>query len=382
MASVGIRRKYWRFIDFATRRIQRMVVAQMNKINSWYLQPDITAEIYTRFICRLSTNPAITMTDVSNNPMIQWAPSSLSTNTSITARDVLDHPEIRWNLDHLAMNPNMSVCDIITISRTMQRPINMFYLSQNRSISINDVLNNPELDWDFEMLSGNPAIKFRDVLNNSTLQWNYTALSRNPSVTMQHVLDHPSIPWDIYWLSHNPSITLQNVIDHYALRWDITQFSCNRSLTFTDVCTHTYMKWHFPRVELCATMNMDNIRDILMNIDVRYVHAWPWIPYTIYNLSCNPSVSLNDMLSNPDIEWDTTALAGKTDYHRYVQHMHNRYPDIVIAMVPLRLPVYVILWILDTCDEYFMFECLYELTKIRMIESVMRRYNRTHTLSC
>jgi hypothetical protein len=80
---------------------------------------------------------------------------------------------------------------------------------------------------------------------------------------------------------------------------------------------------------------------------------------------------MNDMLSNPNIKWYKPALATK-DYQQYVREMWNRYLDYIIGLRELDLPVYVVLWILDWIDEYFHFQCLRELTKVRMIESVKR----------
>ena len=52
--------------------------------------------------------------------------------------------------------------------------------------------------------------------------------------------------------------------------------------------------------------------------------------------------------------------------------MWNRYLDYVIGLRELKLPVYVVLWILDWIDEYFHFQCLRELTKVRIIESISK----------
>jgi len=39
-------------------------------------------------------------------------------------------------------------------------------------------------------------------------------LSQNPNITMQNVLDNPEMPWNWYWLSKNPNITYKFIVEH------------------------------------------------------------------------------------------------------------------------------------------------------------------------
>jgi hypothetical protein len=103
------------------------------------------------------------------------------------------------------------------------------------------------------------------------------------------------------------------------------------------------------------------MKDVLSN---------PNLDWNMYNLSRNPSITMNDILTYPKL--DKLALA-KKNYQQYVREMWNRYLDYIIGLSVLDLPVYVVLWILDWIDEYFHFQCLRELTKVRMIENVKRR---------
>jgi hypothetical protein len=84
---------------------------------------------------------------------------------------------------------------------------------------------------------------------------------------------------------------------------------------------------------------------------------------------------MNNIISNPHLKWSMTVLSIK-NYQQYVKEMWNRYLDYIIGISVLNLPVYVVLWILDWIDEYFHFQCLRELTKVRMIESVKNFRNR------
>jgi hypothetical protein len=136
-------------------------------------------------------------------------------------------------------------------------------------------------------------------------------------------------------MSGNMSITIKDVLNYPNLAWDITELSANPSITMEDVLRYPEMKWGMKE------------------------------------LSYNPSITLNNIFSNPSLKWYESFLATK-NYQQYVREMWNRYLDYIISLSMLDLPVYVVLWILDWIDEYFHFQCLRELTKVRMIESVKR----------
>jgi hypothetical protein len=97
---------------------------------------------------------------------------------------------------------------------------------------------------------------------------------------------------------------------------------------------------------------------------------YPNLAWDIGYISFNPSITMNDILTYTKL--DRSALA-KKNYQQYVKEMWNRYLDYIVGISVLNLPVYVVLWILDWIDEYFHFQCLKELTKVRMIESVKNK---------
>jgi hypothetical protein len=78
---------------------------------------------------------------------------------------------------------------------------------------------------------------------------------------------------------------------------------------------------------------------------------------------------MNDILTCPKLK---RSVLSRKDYQQYVREMWNKYLDYIIGLSVLDLPVYVVLWILNWIDDYFHFQCLRELTKVRMIESVKR----------
>ena len=72
-----------------------------------------------------------------------------------------------------------------------------------------DVLNNPQFEWNDFYLSMNPNITMQNVLNNPNREWKYNFLSLNPNVTIQDIF--LQFKWDGFFLSQN-KFTKQNQI--------------------------------------------------------------------------------------------------------------------------------------------------------------------------
>ena len=52
---------------------------------------------------------------------------------------------------------------------------------------------------------------------------------------MKDVLEYPNMPWDWGWLSKNPSITMKDIIAHPDKPWEWTELSANPRIFIEDV---------------------------------------------------------------------------------------------------------------------------------------------------
>ena len=59
-------------------------------------------------------------------------------------------------------------------------------------------------------------------------KWNYSGLSYNPNITLEYVIQNPNIPWDYNGLSCNPNITWEHVRDNPNIPWDYCGLSTNK----------------------------------------------------------------------------------------------------------------------------------------------------------
>jgi hypothetical protein len=112
---------------------------------------------------------------------------------------VLNNPQIRWNWTELSRNPSITAQDIFTHP---ELPWDEFII-QNPNITLQHMLAHPEIDWDWDRISDNPTITLNDVFAHPELEWRWTALSRCAAITIDDVRNHPDLPWDYGWLSRN-----------------------------------------------------------------------------------------------------------------------------------------------------------------------------------
>ena len=66
------------------------------------------------------------------------------------------------------------------------------------------ILDNPEYDWKYYLLSRNPNITWEIVKNNPDKNWDYNWVSENSNITIDIVKNNPQINWSYYHLSINP----------------------------------------------------------------------------------------------------------------------------------------------------------------------------------
>ena len=123
-------------------------------------------------------------------------------------------------------------------------------LSKNPNISIQDVINHPELRWNWEYVSINPNITIQTVIDHPELRWSLRALPWNPSISFQDLVKS-GFPLAIFEISWHPELTWQNVLDNKPDRWwywDWTQLSKNPNITLKNVMDHPHFDWNWAEV--------------------------------------------------------------------------------------------------------------------------------------
>ena len=82
------------------------------------------------------------------------------------------------------------------------------------------ILDNPDKNWDWNIISRNPNITIKIILNNPNENWDWNYISQNPNITMKFILDNPNKNWNWFCISYGPNITIKNILDNPDKNWD------------------------------------------------------------------------------------------------------------------------------------------------------------------
>lgn len=161
----------------------------------------------------------ITISDILDNPKIhkkiRWAISTSS--SKIKLEDIINNPQLPWKYNFLSSNPNLTmkfILDNIDANprfvnlNTKRYSLNWNSLSFNPGIKISDITNNPDLPWNYRMISKNPNMNIKFLLNNFE-NLDIDSISSNPGITMLDIESNPDLPWNFEYISSNPNLTLE-----------------------------------------------------------------------------------------------------------------------------------------------------------------------------
>ena len=224
----------------------------------------------------LSANPKITWDDVKNNPKLGWNYRTLSANQNITWNIIkenktywnynsTDNEEsnsrenveyiIEWDYKHyLLYNPNCTWTDFKDMLKTLKKirgSIHRFLheyiheILKQPYITLTIVKKNPKLfpANKLHYLSWNPNITWNDVVNNPDIRWNYLPLSQNQHITWDIIEANPTKPWDYIFIAHNPNITWDIIEANPTKPWYYLIYSSNPNITWDIVSQHPEYDW-------------------------------------------------------------------------------------------------------------------------------------------
>lgn len=80
------------------------------------------------------------------------------------------------------------------------------------------IKNNPNLPWKWSFVSNNKSVCIQDIIDLSEKSWDFKKLSK--FINMDDMFDHMNIPWDWEYGSYNSTLRLEHVINNPNLPWD------------------------------------------------------------------------------------------------------------------------------------------------------------------
>lgn len=198
------------------------------------------------------------------------------------------------------------------------------------------------------------------LIKYSDQNWQWFHVSYNPNLTMDFVIDHPNLPWDISGLVSNPNFTpkyfeiLSPILDidlddlpicHSLLtNPNMYKYFINKSIINIDISTQTLCYSQNPELDITTILKYKKesqvgnnskllslyakikIKDIDNNLD--FYWDWDYLSYNKnlnisidfiikhidkkwnwYQLSQHSRIKLNDISDHWDLNWDINGLS-------------------------------------------------------------------------
>lgn len=205
-------------------------------------------------------------------------------SANVDFQDVLDNPELSWNYQALSYNNKIKSDDIL------ENPhYEWDYSNLSSIIDVNFVYANPDLPWDYSSLSDRINLDF--IRQNPDKSWNYGILSRNPNLTIDFILEHRSKLW--WWLAlyQNTNIDLNDLITH-------------------NLHTHNTFAFQYTYLEYCIE-NLPNVNwiEASQNAPFDLIDKYPDKPWITNQFSENINITMNYVLEHPELDWNYMDLS-------------------------------------------------------------------------
>ena len=267
----------------------------------------------------LSSSKSITVKDIKEHWYIQWNWCLLTSNPSITLDDIEKFPDLPWDPDALSMrraklaNPVIdsnvgctSIVDRFDFANVKKEHHELFdwnAVSSNINLTIDFVIENPSLPWNYKELSANHFPRqfenVKEMIRNGvsmcdrhcreTLEQKFqriilekvhqTTICRSCSsklITMDFVRKHSEKPWNSIHLSANPNVTMDIVREFDFIEWNYGILTSNPGITIDDIDQNPDLSWNW------GTMNTRN--DLTMKFIRKYIDkSWDWFALYSYN---------------------------------------------------------------------------------------------------
>ena len=245
--------------------------------------------------------------------------TSLSRNPSITWDFVLKYPQISWNYAIMCANPNISF-DIFKnnlLDKSDEKTIGRL-ITLNPNITLDDVLANPDIDWDMQVLQSHPNITFDMVGKYPFTNISMEYLSRNPNITDEIVLANTQLKWDINALAYNPLITIETLDIYTKIYYGYKTFSAfyslNPNLTVKYIAENLKYAWKFDLLLTNPAFGYSEIKQI----------------HKLFNQNIDKCHLINKVLGkNPNLTFDQFKSTSKFTLE-YVTNNPNTTYEIII----------------------------------------------------
>lgn len=202
----------------------------------------------------ISENPNLTIHFLRKHRYKKFAWYKVSKNKNISLSDIANNPNLPWDWNSMTYHPDMN---FEFIKYYENKPWDWRYLSLSNIVTIKDIEDNIEFPWEYNYIKyrdWNPTVQYtieyiknnidrlhliswldackdkgitvNDIENNPDVDWNWTYVSANPNITYDFIVKNED-KISFWMLSKNMFHTNNDNINYYKRRKHKTNELCN-----------------------------------------------------------------------------------------------------------------------------------------------------------
>jgi len=237
--------------------------------------------------CCLSTNKCISVQDIIDNINLNWNWVEVFTRHDINIKNALyiinSKKLLSFVFNELCANQSLMLNDLLKIEETGHK-LCWHAISNNKNITIYDVLAHPNRPWNWDILS--KKIPIDDIIKNKHLPWKVIMIKKE--IDIHYIKEHSDLQWKMggHWsYNYRGKIFILNNSD---LPWDWTQV----------------YKYHFSRSSVLS-----------------YKYEIRWKLHSAY-----PDMTSGFIRANIDKSWDFKALSSNVALTLNIIRRHSNKP--------------------------------------------------------
>ena len=215
--------------------------------------------------------------------------------------DIRRYPDLPWNRAGLSENSTLTVDDIEHLP-VKDGKWDWFAISSK--IQVSEVRKNPNLPWDRRGLSYNRTLRVDDIehLPVKEGKWDWFAISER--MPLSEVRKNPNLPWDKSALSYNSTLTADDAeyLQIEDRRWYLThEDDLSSTIPLSEIRESLYLTWNMDELSRNPTLTAD---DILYLADVGFmeIDEWNWD-------DVSSVIPIIDVYMYPDLPWNRGGLS-------------------------------------------------------------------------
>jgi hypothetical protein len=244
-----------------------------------------------------------------------------NSNSHITIQEVINNPELPWDYQSFLFSGKITWDDYNNIITGTHKHLPWGdVMPLFTGVTLDIVKNNPQINWDYNELSCSDIITEEFLEDNFEKEWDYNFLTVNPKISTMFMQKYSSKPWDARFIHKNDTISTYDfktgtrVIDNERI-FDALMKHNVQSYWFSECSNFDVDKFFDMKIDM--VLNDAQLKEFYgglsknLNLNLEK-HFLPrkTIPYWDFlNLSVNSNVNLEFMLTHSDLPWNYMAFS-------------------------------------------------------------------------